>query len=807
MAATPGFAVTWVWLLLMGGVSAVPLGGAPLPLDPVLSSLAPEECLWYASYAGQGEADPESKNQTEQLFAEPQVERFVEHVQSELMQAVRRAGGPEREKRVLAAEAPKLVRALLTRPFAAYVEEVKPKDGGIDAAGAFVLNAGDQKAEVKAAIEKLIELLPPEHRKYELDDVAEGPEGRWHRLLTPPNAPGVRFGWKDEYFIIAVGDETPQTLFKRMEGPAPKWLTAIRDEHPIERELSLGYVNMEGILQRLRPIVEEQDAKAWPVIEKLGLTHIRAIHGVSGYDAEACTSVGHIVTDGERRGLLGLLPHRPLEAGDLQPIPKDALFAVAATVDLAEVWDHALDLATSVEPRAKEDVARALWEAQSHLGVDLREDLVGSLDDAVVVYVPGGELMVSWLNATVALRVKDRDQLSQAVEKLVDAAKAEMGRHGDGTTIGESELGDHTLYTLHLARPAPIAPSVCVGDDWLVLSLSPLAVRTTLQREKGNSLAEADVVSNTLKANGGAAAIAYQDTPRLVESLYPWVQIGVQMASGSLRQAGIEIDPTLLPEKEVVLRHLSPSIATLRHAADGFHVTSNHSLPGGGNLAAAAPVGAALLLPAVHSARGAAQSVQSMNNMKQIALAIHNYHATHTEIPTDIYDEDGKPLLSWRVRVLPFLEQQALYEQLKLDEPWDSEHNRRLTSESLPVYASPGAPADGKTRYLAFTGEGTAMPGKEALSFKDITDGMSNTIAVVEAGPDRAVPWAKPADIDFDADKPREGLPANVNFPAAFWDGSVRQINTVYGADIIKALITHGGGEGVSYPPDRPPGQ
>jgi hypothetical protein len=752
MAATSGFAVTWIWLLMMSGAGAIPVGGAPLPLDPVLSKIAPEECLWYASYSGQSNADPNSANQTEQLFAEPQVTRFIDEIQSQVMKAARRAGGPEREKRVIVEQAPKLLRALLTRPSVAYVEEVKPREGeGVDVSAAFVLNAGDQQDEVKAAIAELLTLIPPDR-----------PE--------------------------------------RMDGDAPAWLTDIRTEHPIERELSLGYLNVAGVLERVRPLAEAKDPKAWPAVETLGLTHIRAIHGVSGYDDVACKSIAHIVTDGQRAGLLGLLPYKPLEAANLQPIPKHALFAVAKRADAAEVWDHAVKMATELEPKAKEKLEKTMWEIETHLGVNVRDDILASLGDVWTIHLPGGELMLSWLNATLTVQVKDADKLGKAVEKLVDVAQAEMVRHPNHGAISESKLGDRTLYTFQLPNPAPISPSWCVGDGWLVFSLSPASVQSTLDRKAADSLAEVAAVQAALTGEGGASILAYQDTPQLVESVYPWLQMGVQMAAGQLRKNGVEIDPTILPARDVILKHLRPGVATLSHSSDGFHITSRHSLPGGGNLAAAAPVGAALLLPAAQGARGAAQSAQSQNNMKQIALAMHMYHDAHKKFPADTYSEDGKPLFSWRVHLLPYLEQAALYEKLKLDEPWDSEHNRQFTSTVIPTFDSPSKPGHGKTRYLALKGPDSVFAADKVVQFRNVTDGLSNTIAFVEADPDRAVPWAKPADIKFNAEKPLEGLASpDGAFLAALCDGSVRRLKNI-DAEALKAMVTFAGGEPAEVP-------
>nr|MBA3483446.1 DUF1559 domain-containing protein [Pirellulales bacterium] len=542
---------------------------------------------------------------------------------------------------------------------------------------------------------------------------------------------------------------------------------------------------------------------AWRAIETLGLTHIRAIHGVSGYDEVACKSIAHIVTDGERAGLLGLLPYKPLEVAALQPIPKDALFAVAKCVNAVAAWDHAVDLATKLEPKAKEKLEKAMWEIETHLGVNVRDDILASLGNVWTIHLPGGELMLSWLNATLTVQVKDADKLGKAIEKLVDVAQAEMARHPNRGAIHESKLGDRTLYTFQLPNPAPISPSWCIGENWLVFSLSPAAVQSTLARSVEDSLATAPPVQAALHSEGGVSVLAYQDTPQLVQSIYPWLQMGVQMAAGQLRKSGVEINPTILPTREVILKHLRPGVATLSHTADGFHFTSRHSLPGGGNLAAAAPVGAALMLPAVRSARGAAQSAQSQNNMKQIALAMHNYESVHGKLPTDIYSEDGKPLMSWRVQLLPYLEIQAppFYDKLKLDEPWDSEHNRQYTSMAIPVFQSPNSPHDGKTRYLALKGPNSVFAGNQGILFRQITDGTSNTIAFVEAAPDRAVPWAKPADIKFNADKPLEGLAfPDGSFLVAICDGRVLRMPPGIDVETIKAMVTYAGDEAVEVP-------
>jgi hypothetical protein len=95
------------------------------------------------------------------------------------------------------------------------------------------------------------------------------------------------------------------------------------------------------------------------------------------------------------------------------------------------------------------------------------------------------------------------------------------------------------------------------------------------------------------------------------------------------------------------------------------------------------------LMKLTQSVRGVAHRAKSQNNLKQLGIAIHSYHDVHGFLPTDVRDADGKPLLSWRVLLLPYLEQEPLYRRFKLDEPWDSENNKPLLALMPEVLRSP----------------------------------------------------------------------------------------------------------------------
>ena len=165
----------------------------------------------------------------------------------------------------------------------------------------------------------------------------------------------------------------------------------------------------------------------------------------------------------------------------------------------------------------------------------------------------------------------------------------------------------------------------------------------------------------------------------------------------------------------------------------------------------------------------------SMNNLKQIGIAIHGYHDTNGKMPADVVDKDGKAILSWRVLLLPYLEEDALYKKFKLDEPWDSKTNKALIEKIPKMYAPIRVKAKpGETYYQGFNGPDTTFEtGQKLVIPQGFPDGTSNTIAVMEAG--EPCIWSKPQDLPYNASQPLPKLGGlfNGDFHAVFMDGAV----------------------------------
>ena len=187
------------------------------------------------------------------------------------------------------------------------------------------------------------------------------------------------------------------------------------------------------------------------------------------------------------------------------------------------------------------------------------------------------------------------------------------------------------------------------------------------------------------------------------------------------------------------------------------------------------------------------KSKHSENNLRNIGLAITHFAVDEKNYPGDIFDPKGKPLLIWRVTILPYMNRDGLYERFKIDEPWDSEHNKGLLKEMPEVFVSPFSDLtdEGKTVYLRPVGRGFVFDQHKSKGLRDLSDGASYTIIALEATDACAVPWTKPEDLTVDLDSPLAGLgvESRESFAVVFADGRVIQLKTNTKPDVWFQLM------------------
>ena len=217
-----------------------------------------------------------------------------------------------------------------------------------------------------------------------------------------------------------------------------------------------------------------------------------------------------------------------------------------------------------------------------------------------------------------------------------------------------------------------------------------------------------------------------------------------------------------------------------------------------------------LLMPAVQSTHHGRRHA-CPNNLRQIGLALASYHDRHGRYPPAyVADAEGKPLVSWRVLLLPYMNQGVLYNQWKQhrDEPWNGPNNSRLSQTALNSFHCPSETSPiTDTSYVAVVGAGTIWPGRAQSRNAQITDGTSNTLIVVEVA-NSGINWMEPRNLDFDERapgiNPRSGQGISSNHPAyvcvLFADGRSQTLSEDVSEEQLRAMLTIAGGEMVVLP-------
>ena len=502
-------------------------------------------------------------------------------------------------------------------------------------------------------------------------------------------------------------------------------------------------------------------------------------------------------------------PARPEGPAELAYVPPDAVLVVHAR--LADLW----------KSDGLKDVRRIILKAgpEALATLDRRFTPAPSTADRVLAYVvaPAGDRppeVVAFLTFT-----KPFDKAA-ALRNSFPTAQPARGKAaewygneaedygilfpGDRTLVFGTYRGVAALADRPPAKNAAVAASVPELADpkkLVVVAANPSALPARLIADVTRAVppalqpllrAKAAVVSLDGGADGQLhVRLTYPDK-EAADAADQAIRAGVamgketigqaradmkKMLEGDGRPAGVDDLPNALlgvvglgalQEVEDILTDLP-----LQRSGESFHLAVR--IPAELRpVVLGAGMAAGLLVPATQRIRAAANRMKSSNNLKQIGLALHNYHDVNGVFPAAaICDKKGKPLLSWRVAILPYVEQDNLYKQFHLDEPWDSEHNKKLIEKMPKILRAAGR--RGKAGRDALPGvrrqRGRVRRGP-GCKIGQITDGMSQHWMIVEA--EEAVPWTKPDEIAYDGKTvPKLGKFSNGGFNVAYWDGSV----------------------------------
>jgi hypothetical protein len=417
------------------------------------------------------------------------------------------------------------------------------------------------------------------------------------------------------------------------------------------------------------------------------------------------------------------------------------------------------------------------WHAGKRYVLNLANKLMGG---NLAGYVADERTLVVGFEPTLLKMLSARGAASPLRERL---ARLDLNRDVTGLIFPEPYL--------KLVSPLLSTAAKSLPPDLANLSkLSTMVKAATLTAD----LSGPKLLEVSLEADSADSAAA----------LKKMADIGFNLVKGFYPFARPRLTEGVPPEDAAILLAIADQInstdgVTIRQDGTAMVLTLKRpetlSAPAGVAVAAAGDQGGGQLdQAAAHS--------QVARNMKTLALAMHTYHDANKGLPMPaLTDSQGRSLLSWRVAILPMLDELELYQQFKLDEPWNSPHNYKLLPRMpkifAPVVDKPSDPYS--TFYHVFVGGGAAFEPGKRLGFGSFPDGLSNTILIVDGA--QAVPWTVPSALPYHPQGllPRLGGHFPGGFHVALADGTVRFFKQNCDPQELRAAITRAGGETVRF--------
>ncbi len=746
--------------------------------DEGVVNCAPEQCMAYLGWSSTAPYDT-TANPTEAYLGKPEIQASIEKLKNAILKFAKKNVGDSAQGQAILATQPDL---FLKQPAAIFLSslDIENKTG----TGGAVMKLGELEANAKTLLEVMIDSA--DDVEFATIDVAGTP----CYSFQPPQGPEVQVGIVKNYFLLAVGELSITDLLNNMKTKPPAWLQKIDQRIGIERPAFTSFVDISSIIEffeqveEAEPIAEDENFRKFQaeVAKILNLAEFDSLEYQSGMNSDGFNQVIHINHSAPDKGVLSFLSSAPFQKGDITSIPEDSSFASA--IKIAPEQIHA---AVKKIVQASEDnelslkgfspYDTAMLEVRERFGLDLEKDVIEALEGTAYIYADRSLTSPKFVGA---VRVKDPAQFAQTFETI--NAQLEKKLPEAGTDFQRVQKKDQTFFEVTPQYSSPI----CYGlvDDTLYFCNSVRGIVSHIRKKNRDSgkLVQTKQFMKFLdqgKAKGyqGMVGFSHYDLSVVIET-------GLPIASLFLRD---KLDRTIfdftledLPSVEALVSGLRPTTSVIYRTDTGLAMRAINDLPIGYDITTSGVL-IGMLLPAVQQVRAAARRVQALNNLRQMALALLNYESAHGHFPPAYtVDDDGNPLLSWRVTILPFLEQNELYQQFHLDEPWDSPHNRALADQMPEVFSHPSYALTGnKTVFVAPVGEDSILsPGP--IDFPDkgneiasITDGLSNTAMVTTVNEANAVVWTSPEDLAYN-DLEDEQLTAAVS-------GYLSQTQTVLG--------------------------
>lgn len=703
------------------------------------------------------------------------------------------------------------------------------------------------------ALDQFVELLGPE-----VDLVKEKVAKRDVSRFVIPNSPGVEVAWwaEGEQLVVVAGIGAFDPAIAVVEGKAPSLAASANGKKlaakPTFDRTGVFWLDFATLRSRFGaiPLPPAGEKTVADLLASAGLDSLNQLTVQSGYKGRSLWSTVDVDAPLPRKGLMGLADPKKsvMSLEDLPPLPVSHSGFFVQSLSLAASYDQVLELVRELVKFAPPDVSEKcediLAQLPDYLGCDLRNDILATLGPVQCVYSDSNQ-GVFGSDFGYLVQVADAAKLRKTIATLVAKINDELPP--EQVSVIERDRYGQKVITFKIGSGA-FTPTILISDKWLCVGLGSQTIDAFALRLKGDLPtwkpdAETTEALAAVPKKFSSLSISYpRQTMRGLVSLIPallgFAEAGLEGArlTGNLPEITLPTTSLDIPPTELVIKPLFPNVSWCVVDEVGIHLTSRSSSPaipliGGAdsNSVAVSAVLVALLLPAVQQAREAARRTQSKNNLKQIGLAMHNFHDTMGHFPQGtIPSKTLKPeeRQSWCTEILPYLDQAPLYNEMEINlrdsAKWNDDSLAELIEVQIPVFRNPSQPGDARTGepattdYAGWAGVGKDAPTEKCKNDKkgifgydrttgmrDITDGTSNTVMVSDVVASSRGPWAQggPSTIRALTAKPYVngvdgiGSPHVGGFHVLISDGSVRFVSQNIDPDVLEALATRAGGE------------
>ncbi len=692
--------------------------------------------------------------------------------------------------------------------------------------------------------------------------------GRKVTRIAIPETVGYEIGWWTDggHLVIAGGLQAIEAAIEIAAGKAPN-LTTNPDVKKLRTSkdfdvASVALLDIKSLLDIVKnmeippiPGSDKDGVRAADVLHVTGMDKVGLLQGRWGFKGAAIWSETALQAPAPRTGIPALFDQQLLTTKDLPPFPKGCEYFSVIQLDVSRLTDSLLDWAKqgheAFAPPGTPTADELREKFKEQVGFDLVDDILHPLGDTFAGFVdPAASGMIP--AGALLIEVEDAKKLLEALGKVEQFG---MEFAGVNAKFRRKDVNGRTLHTIQFAGPvAFFSPSWVVDKGWLIIGSTSQTVEAHLKRIDGKLphwQPTEDVADALKQLPQKFSSFAYSDPRGGLRSVLNLAPTGISFAELGMvewrkerERAGKKVDESAefpisgddIPPVEEVLSPLFPNLSVSTVDDEGIKWYSRNSLPalpipGGGGGGGVESVGVvavlvALLLPAVQQAREAARRSQSKNNLKQLGLAMHNYHDTFNQLPHGTRPNPNlktEERLSWIVDLLPYLDQAPVYNKIDMKKGWNDKANEAFTKVSLPVLQNPSqtnpARADGYgvTNYVGIAGLGkdaatlpladkkVGMFGYDrAVRFRDVTDGLSNTMMITD-GTKELGPWSQGGSATIRAltTKPYINGPDGIGGPHAgvvqvlMGDGAVRAVSKDIDPKTFEALSTIHGDEPV----------